>query len=121
VVGDLVESNVMGTLNSNLAFFRGMAATGGETFGMTEADMLDEVWRGEAEARDQTVDWLFPFLTLAYQPLTDAELQAYVDFSDTAAGRKVNAAMFAAFDSMFDRISEELGRAVALQMKGQDI
>lgn len=121
VVGDLVESNVMGTLNSNLAFFRGMATAGGETFGMTEADMLDEVWRGEAEAREQTVDWLFPFLTLAYQPLTDAELQAYVDFSDTAAGRRVNAAMFAAFDSMFDRISEDLGRAVALQMQGQDI
>lgn len=121
VINDLVESNVMGSLNSNLAFFRGLAAEGGKTFGMSEADMLNEVWAGEAKAREETVVWLFPFLTMAYQPLSDAELQAYIDFSDTPAGRKVNAAMFAAFDKMFDTISEQLGRTVARQMKGQDI
>lgn len=121
VVNDLVESNVMGSLNSNLAFFRGLAAEGGETFGMSEAEMIDQVWSGEPEARKETVDWLFPFLTLAYQPLSDDELQAYIDFSMTPAGRKINAAMFAAFDQMFDGISEELGRTVARQMNGEDI
>lgn len=121
VVNDLIESNVMGSLNSNLAFFRGLGAEGGETFGMSEADMLAEVWKGEPKAREETVGWLFPFLTLAYQPLSDAELQAYIDFSETPAGKKVNAAMFAAFDQMFNTISEDLGRTVARQMKGQDI
>lgn len=120
-VNDLIESNVMGSLNSNLAFFRGLAAEGGETFGMSEADMLAEVWKGETKARQETVDWLLPFLTLAYQPLTDAELQDYIDFSETPAGKKVNAAMFAAFDQMFATISQDLGRTVARQMAGQDI
>lgn len=83
--------------------------------------MLAEVWKGETKARQETVDWLLPFLTLAYQPLTDAELQDYIDFSETPAGKKVNAAMFAAFDQMFATISQDLGRTVARQMAGQDI
>jgi hypothetical protein len=120
-VNDLIESNVMGSLNSNLAFYRGLAAAGDEQFAMSESDMLNSVWAEEAKAREETVKWLFPFLALAYQPLSDADLQAYIDFSQTMAGRRVNAAMFVAFDAVFDDISQELGRAVARQMEGQDI
>jgi hypothetical protein len=111
----------MGSLNSNLAFYRGLAAAGDEQFAMSESDMLNSVWAEEAKAREETVKWLFPFLALAYQPLSDADLQAYIDFSQTMAGRRVNAAMFVAFDAVFDDISQELGRAVARQMEGQDI
>lgn len=120
-VNDLIEMNVMGSLNSNLAFFRGVATEGGEAYGMSEADMLAEVWAGEAQARQDTEDWIFPFLAMAYQPLSDADLQIYIDFSDSMVGRKVNAAMFAAFDELFAGISNQLGRAVARQMSGQDI
>ncbi len=118
---DLIESNVMGALNANLAFLRGVAMEGGEELGMTEADMVAQVWSGEAEARAETTKWVFPFLNLAYQPLTDAELQSYVDFSLTPEGQQLNAAMFRAFDKMFDGLSRDLGRAYARHMVGQDI
>lgn len=118
---DLIESNVMGALNANLAFLRGVAMEGGEDMGMTETDMVNQVWSGEAETRDETVKWVFPFLNLAYQPLTNAELQAYIDFSNSPAGGRVNAAMFRAFDRLFDGLSRDLGRAYARQMVGQDI
>ena len=49
----------------------------------------------------ETEDWLYPFMSLAYQPLTDAELQAYLAFSETAGGQRLNAAVFAAFDVVF--------------------
>lgn len=118
---DLIESNVMGALNANFAFYRGMAAGGAFAQPMSEADMLAEVWAQESAIRQETADWLYPFLTLAYQPLTDTELDSYIAFSDSAAGKKANAAIFAAFDAMFVHISQELGQSAARVMAGQAI
>jgi hypothetical protein len=118
---DLVESNVMGALNANLSFLRGLADSGVEEFALPEADMLAQVWATESEVRDEMVGWVFPFLTLAYQPLSDADLQAYIAFSKTPAGQRVNAAMFQAYDALFDEISHDLGRAFGLALQGDDI
>lgn len=121
LANDLVESNVMGALNANLAFLRGLAETGGERFAMAEADMLAQVWGAETETRAEMTGWLLPFLTLAYQPLSDAELQAYIAFSESPAGQRVNAAMFRAFDVLFVGISRDLGRALGRTLQGDDI
>ncbi len=118
---DLIESNVMGALNSNLAFYRGMADSGAFPEEMTEEQMLQDVWGQEPEIRRETEDWLYPFLALAYQPLPEADLEAYIAFSETPAGKRMNAALFAAFDVVFSQISFDLGRAAARQMQGEDI
>jgi hypothetical protein len=120
-VNDLIESNVMGALNSNLAFYRGLAESGAFPQDMTEDQMLSDVWSQEADVRAETTDWLFPFLALAYQPLSDDTLDAYVAFSESPAGQRMNAALFAAFDGVFTQISYDLGRAAAKQMLGEDI
>ncbi len=58
---DLVEENVAGALNSNLAFYRGMSEGGAFTGSeMTEEEMLSEVWSQEAEMRAETEGWLYP-------------------------------------------------------------
>lgn len=118
---DLIEANVQGALNANLAFFRGMADVGAFGAAMTEDEMLSTVWGQEAEVRAETEAWLFPYLALAYGPLADADLQAYTDFSRSEAGRRLNAALFAAFDAVFAPISYDLGRAAGQQLLGQDI
>lgn len=118
-VNDLIESNVMGALNSNLAFYRGLAAGGAFDDAMTEDQMLAEVWSAETDVRAETEDWLYPFLNLAYQPLTEAEMQGYVAFSGTDAGQKLNRAMFVAFDAVFTEISYDLGLALGREMQGQ--
>lgn len=120
-LNDLIDSNVMGTLNSNLAFYQGMAGTGAFADEMTEDTMLSDVWAQEPDIRQQTRDWVYSFLNLSYSSLSDDDLQAYVDFSATEAGQVLNAALFAAFDAVFVPISRSLGAAAALQMKGQDI
>lgn len=120
-VNDLIESNVMGALNANLAFYRGLATTGSFAADMTEEDMLRDVWDQEPSVRQETEEWLFPFLSMAYQPLEDTDLDAYIAFSETSAGQRMNAALFAAFDSLFSRISYDLGAAAAIQMQGDDI
>ena len=120
-VNDLVEANVQGALNANLGFYQGMAQSG--VFGdeMTEDQILSDVWGQEADVRKETESWVYSFLALAYGPLPDADLQSYIAFSRSAAGKKMNVALFAAFDAVFVQISRDLGRAVAHQMVGDDI
>lgn len=119
---DLIEENVSGALNANLAFYRGMS-DGGAFRGaeMTEEEMLSEVWSQEAEIRAETVSWLYPYLMLAYEPLSDEDMEAYIAFSESAAGATMNTALFGAYDELFGTISHDLGRAAAEMLSGQDI
>ncbi|RUS60937.1 DUF2059 domain-containing protein [Pseudorhodobacter sp. E13] len=120
-VNDLIEANISGALNSNLAFFQGLAEVGALSEDMTEADMLSDVWSQEPEIRAETEAWVYPYLALAYGPLTDEEMAAYLQFSETDAGQVLNSALFTAFDVLFRSISRDLGRAAAKQMMGEDI
>lgn len=118
---DLIEMNVTGALNANLAFFKGMAAGGGFDTPMSEDEMLQNVWSQEAAIRDETKTWLYPYLALAYQPLSDDDMQAYLAFSKAPEGKALNEAIFSAFSVLFTEISGKLGRAAAKQLHGQDI
>jgi hypothetical protein len=118
--GDLVEQNVAGALNANLAFFQGMAEAGALP-DMDEGMMLSQVWGSEPQIRQDMEAWLYPYLYFAYRPLGDADLEAYVAFWESEAGQKVNRALFAGFDATFTPISRDLGRASALMMQGSDI
>jgi hypothetical protein len=119
--GDLIEANVAGGLNANLGFYRGMVAGGAIAEATDEAAMLADVWGQEATIRHDTTEWLLSYLALAYQPLSDEDLVAYTAFSESPAGRSLNAALFAAFDAMFVDVSQELGHAAAVKMAGQDL
>ena len=121
-VNNLVEENVAGTMNANLAFYHGLN-DGGAFAGdrMDEDDILAEVRGQEPQVRRETEDWLMPYLALAYQPLSDAELGDYIAFSESHAGQTLNAALFAAYGAIYPEISNELGRAAARILAGQDI
>lgn len=118
---DLIELNVAGAMNANLAFYRGMAEAAAFDEPMTEEQILSDVWAQEPDVRKETEDWLYPYLALAYGPLSDDDLHAYIDFSKSPEGRRLNAATFRAFDAVFSAISQDLGRAAARQMQGEDI
>ncbi len=108
-VNNLIESNVVGGLNSNYAFFTGLADGGFFDGALTEDEMLAEIWAQEGEIRTETTMWLHSYAGLAYRPLTDEEMQIYIDFSRTDAGQAMNRALFAGFDQMFVDISRALG------------
>ena len=117
--GDMLNRNVASALNSNVQFLRGLAD--GDAIEMSEEDILADV-SGDLEAtQDDTKSWLFGFLLLAYHPLTDAELDSYITFSQTAAGQALNRALFDGFGTSYDGISYALGRAVALNMTAQEL
>jgi len=116
---DLLERNVAGTLNSNYQFLRGLVDGG--LVKRPESDILADVWAQQDDVRDDTESWLFGFLLMAYRPLDLADLDAYIAFSLTPSGRALNAALFEGFDTMFTRISYNLGVAVAREMMSSDL
>lgn len=120
-VNNLIETNVAGALNSNLAFYNGLVD--GRAFGgaLSEEQILTDVWGQEAEIRDSTSEWIYSFLFLAYQPLDDSDLEAYIAFSQTDAGEQINRTMFDSFDRLFTGISRSLGRAAAAKMTTQEL
>lgn len=118
-INDLVDRNVAGALNSNLAFYRGLGS--GDGFEMTEDQMLRDVWEQEAEIREDTTGWIYGYMTFAYATLSDAELRTYVDVAATAAGRDLNRALFAGFDAVFLDVSYALGAATARFSVGEDL
>ncbi len=118
---DLIELNVAGTLNSDFAFYQGLQDGGGYDPPRSEAEILRDVAGGEEAIRQDTRQWLFRFLWMAYSPLSDDELRAYTELSRTPEGQQLNAALFAGFDAMFDRISAGLGRAAARVLRSDDL
>ena len=120
-VNDLVESNVMGAMNANYAFFMGLMA--GEAFGddLSEQEILSDVWSQEGEIRADTEEWVYAYLTLAYDHLSDEDIAEYIAISRTAEGRALNRALFGAFDDLFVDISRRLGQGAAGFIAGEEL
>ena len=118
---DLINNNVVGALNSNYAFYSGLAEGGALPADMSDDDILADVWEQEEFIRVDTEEWVFAYMAMAYQPLSDAELQEYIDFSATSEGLALNQALFAAFDELFVGISLALGRGASGFLAGQEL
>lgn len=116
---DLLEANVAGALNASYQFYLGLVDGG--AFEMTEEDILRDVWAQEEETREDTREWLYAYLNLAYGPLDAGVVEDYTALSATDAGRALNQALFAAFNQMYDDISYALGLAAAREMQSQDL
>ncbi|SFA95404.1 hypothetical protein SAMN05421688_1822 [Poseidonocella pacifica] len=119
--GELVERNVVGGLNSNYAFYTGLIDSEAEALSLTEEQAITDVWGQEGEVREDTEEWLYAFLMMAYQPLDDAELEEYIALQESDDGRILTRALFAGFDPMFQRISYALGLAIGRAMDAQDL
>ena len=83
--------------------------------------MLADVVTQESEIRDESAEWLGAYLYMAYQSLSQEQLETYAELYRSDQGQAVNAAIFQAYDQMYEELSYLLGRAVADQMRGQDL
>lgn len=118
-LNDLLELNVALTMSASYQFSRGLADGG--LLEMSEEQILAQVWESEPSLREASQGWLEGYLLLAQQPLAVDDLQAYIAFAKTPAGKALNAALFAGYETVFTDIAYGLGRAVALNAAGNDI
>ncbi|MCR9086352.1 MAG: DUF2059 domain-containing protein [Rhodobacteraceae bacterium] len=121
-VNNLVDANVAGALTGNVAFLRGLRIGGFPGYERaSDSDLIAEVWAREPELRSETEDWVYAYLTLAYGPLEDSDLETYIAFSETETGQALNGALFTAFDEVFTDASQSLGEAVARYLTAEEI
>lgn len=119
--GDMIDSNVTSAMNFSYAFYLGLADGGALGGTLTEDQILSDVYGQEPAIRIETQEWLFSYLYLAYQPLSDEDLAAYIVFSETDAAGDLNAAIIAAFEPTYTAISRQLGLSAAQMMVVQDL
>lgn len=120
-VNDLIETNVVAAMNTNFAYLMGLMDGGAMRQEMTEGDVLADVWAQEPQIRADTTEWVMSFLLMAYEPATDADIEAMIAFSESEPGQALNRAVFEAFDAMFEDISHSLGLASARYMTTQEL
>ncbi|PYE86146.1 DUF2059 domain-containing protein [Pseudoroseicyclus aestuarii] len=121
--GDIIEQNVAGGLNANVAFFTGLMQGGAGSSGgvVDEGAILSQAWAQEPVLRQATTTWAYAFLDYAYAPIEDEALEQYEVFYRSDAGRALNQASFEAYDAMSTQISRALGLALAERIGGQEI
>lgn len=117
--GDLINRNVTSALNSNYRFLR--ALVDGDVYAMSDTEILNDVMSERDDIAVDTEGWLGAFMLLAYSPLSDDELEAYVMFSESRAGVALNTGLFAGFDPLYEDISYALGRAMATNMVAEEL
>lgn len=106
---DLVEQNLVGSLNANLAFLEGLAVSEGD---LPNEEMLMAHIIGESEKiREQTEDWIYAFVIYAYQDFSDDEIRQYLAVMRTPENRLYVNAMMSAFNRMRRDLSYALGVA----------
>ncbi|SDJ21420.1 DUF2059 domain-containing protein [Aliiruegeria lutimaris] len=118
---DLVENNVTAALNASYAFYTGLNAAGAFGEFRSEEEMLREVWSQEETIRLDSGIWVMSYLAMAYQPLSDAEIERYIAFCTSTPGQQINSALFSGFDVVFRVVSREMGLAAAQFMGGSDL
>ena len=117
--GQFIDRNVTATLTPNYKFYLGLVDGG--AFEASVDEVIEQTWAQESEIRRDTTNWMMGYLLLSYQPLDDSEIATLVAFTQTQAGRALNAAIFEGFGSMYADISYALGRAIALNMVASDL
>lgn len=117
--GDLVENNVTGGLNANLAFYRALAAGGGVPYDVSEPEMIAAVAAQEGEIRADVAAWVEAYLFLALSPLTPEEITRVAEFTASPAGRALLSAENRGFDRVFEHSSGALGRALARRLTAE--
>ncbi|MFV0245265.1 MAG: hypothetical protein ACK5IB_09645 [Qingshengfaniella sp.] len=121
-INDLVDSNVRGAMNANVAFLQGMRSGGGAPpGGQSDVEIAAQVLAQEPEIRASTEEWIHAFLLMAYAPLSDEDLGAYIAFSETSAGQSLNRALFSAFERIFVSTSRETGEAFGRLLISEDL
>lgn len=107
---DLVERNVADGLSVLEQFYRGRQS-GGMT-DLTGAEIGSFLAELEDGIRIETQGWLDGFMTLAYSPIEDRDLQIYADFWKTEAGQAFDKALFGAFLKVMSDNSFAMGQLV---------
>lgn len=109
------------TINTTVAIQSGVAAASPDAAGPS-ADALRTLLETQRDRINRSFAGVaLGTTTLTYAELSDAELQRYVEFLKTAAGRRFTDVSMRALDAALARAAGELGRAIPASRDGANI
>lgn len=117
---DLIDLNVSLGLNTSFAYYRGMLDEDAVE-GLSADDLLQLVWAQQDDIRSEIENWIEAYFLMAYGPLSENELRAYVDYTRSPLAVGFNQAMFRAFDTVFSDISRNLGQALGRRLRFEEL
>ncbi len=116
---DMVEFNIQAAQESQYSFLIELAQAGAIDF--SQGEILALIAEDQGELTEMVQEWLLAFTYMAYSPVSDDELQGYIDFQSSDAGQALNLALFDAFRIMDVSQSQKMGRLVAGFMAAQEL
>jgi hypothetical protein len=120
-LNDLLESQIVIEMNTNLAFLEGMGEGAPSVEKLDDEQMLAMLWTREDVIRAETEARLYPFLAFSYASLSDDEMRKYIDFSKTRAAKRLNIAISTALERIFTQNARQLGALLGARIRGEDI
>jgi len=116
---DWVKQNLAGAFEARFAFL--------EALSQVEALQLDRgqiftLMQSDQEALSKEIEeWLLGYMHMAYSPLSDDELTAYLAFQTSPEGMDLNAALFDTFNKLTTENAQQLGQFTASALSAQDL
>lgn len=119
--GDLIEMNVISSMNALIAFDQGVASAAQNSNNSAKHKGFGEIWAQESNIRADSASWLMAYFTTASEALTDQELRLWADFSASDAAKSLNRAISSGMDAAQTHAMTELGRAAGMILEGDNI
>lgn len=115
----LIELNMAGAFAAQYAFLDALSED--DQIALSDADILRLFESNEAELRQDIIEWLMAFSTMAYSPLELDEIQVYFDFLQSSAGVEMQKALFASFNTFSVQKSVALGNLIVRLRSSQSL
>jgi len=112
----LIMRNVVGAMNSDFAYYRGLFSIDPDAL-FDEERLLSDIWDEREAIEERTQDWIYGYSILAYGGLPAEDMSDYIAFSKSPLGRDLNNALFAAYDKLFESQSYRLGAITGALME----
>mgnify|MGYP004194304593 CR=1 FL=1 len=116
---DLVEHNMKGAFASQYGFLTELSRA--DDINLSQDQILSMLSNSEPSLREEVSAWLMGYSYMAYQPLTDDDLQIYLDFLMSSSGIALNQALFDVFNALSVKNASALGELVASSRQERDL
>ena len=116
---ELVEYNMKGALASQYGFLTALSRSA--DINLSQDRILSMLSGSEEELREEVSAWLMGYSYMAYQPLSDDDLQLYLDFLMSTSGKALNAALFDVFNALSVKTASALGGFIASSRQARDL
>ncbi|MAT89034.1 MAG: hypothetical protein CL532_10935 [Aestuariivita sp.] len=116
---ELVEQNLKGAFASQYGFLTELSKA--TDINLSQDQILSLLSGSEEDLRKEVTDWLMGYSYMAYQPISDDELQLYLDFLANTSGKALNGALFNVFNALSVKTSSALGELIALLREARDL